>query len=104
LPQPNAGHPVWSPKNEILVNYAPTASAIVQVTTTPRFSFGLPAPFARAGRAEGNPGTERRAVAFMPDGEQLIGLVANQGTLNEFVVVINWFDELRQAVPVHNSQ
>jgi serine/threonine-protein kinase len=98
------GHPTWSPKgDEILVNSAPQQSTIVSVTTSPAFSFGQPTDFPRATRLEPNPAATPRNVDFMPDGERLVGVLvpgaAGGANSNEIVVVMNWFDELRQRVP-----
>ena len=103
LPQEGAGHPTWLPKgNEIVVNYAPQRSAIVTVTARPGFAFGRPSEFPRGGRFEPNPATERRNIDFMPDGRRLIGVLLpgqSGGVVsNQFVVVLNWFEELRQRV------
>jgi hypothetical protein len=76
---------------------------IVQVTTGPTFSFGKPMDFPRAGRSEPNPALANRAADFMPDGERLIGLLNPTqvaATVDELVVVLNWFEELRQRVPM----
>lgn len=104
LPQVG-GHPTWSPKgNEIVINAAPQQSAIVTVTTRPSFGFGPPAEFARAARIEPNPSTDRRAIDFMPDGQRLIGVLAPGQTggvvNNQFIVVLNWFEELKDRVGV----
>jgi WD40-like Beta Propeller Repeat len=102
------GHPYWLAKtHELILNTSPTTSASVGVTTAPRVAFGNPAPFSRAGRTEPNPAMSRRAADAMPDGDHVIG-VANasaiaqslQGAASQMVVVLNWFDEVRQRVPV----
>ena len=96
------GHPFWSPKgDEIFMNTAPSESTVVGFTTTPRVGFTRPAPFARQGRSEGDPQTERRNADMMPDGQRVIGVRA-QGTAqgdSTITVVLNWFDELTQRVP-----
>jgi Tol biopolymer transport system component len=93
------GHPVWSPKGELLINVSPATSALMAVVTTPRFAFGQPIPFPRAGRTEANPLTDRRQVDWLPDG-RVIGVMsqANDGVTREISVVINWFEEVRQRV------
>ncbi|MGQ0735859.1 MAG: hypothetical protein ACT4QD_19670 [Acidobacteriota bacterium] len=104
LPRPGAGHPTWSPKgDEILVNWAPQASAIVAVKTTPSFAFGQPAAFPRNGRGEPNPTTDRTNVDFMPDGQRLVGVLqigaVPGGGASDLVVVLNWQEELKRLVP-----
>ena len=102
LPQPGAGHPTWSPKgDEILVNWALQRSAIITVKTTPNFAFGQPADFPRAGRGEPSPATDRTNIDFLPDGQRIVGVTAigQPGvTADEFVVVLNWFEELKQRL------
>jgi Tol biopolymer transport system component len=103
LPRASAGHPTWSPKgDELVVNFGPQQSAIISVTTKPSFGFGKPADFPRAGRTEPNPAVSPRAIDFMPDGQRFIGIVApgtGSAVASEFVVVLNWFEELRARVP-----
>lgn len=105
VPQ-GGGHPFWSPKgDEIIMNAGPSRSRVIAVTTTPRVSFGRPADFPRLGRTEGNPLTVRRNLDMMPDGQHVLG-VTSPVTLGsgeqaaQITVVLNWFDELRQRVPV----
>ncbi|OFW27253.1 MAG: hypothetical protein A3H97_12955 [Acidobacteria bacterium RIFCSPLOWO2_02_FULL_65_29] len=105
VPQ-SGGHPFWSPKgDEIIMNTGPTQSRVIAVTTTPRVSFGRPAEFPRIGRTEPNPQAGRRNVDMMPDGQHVIGVptagsVSGEQTAQQITVIINWFDELRQRVPV----
>jgi Tol biopolymer transport system component len=98
------GAPYWLPKtNELVLNVAAQRSAVVAVTTTPRVSFGRPTEFSRVGRAEGPPSTTRRNVDAMPDGEHVIGVAPASGEgsfAQQITVVLGWFDEVRQRVPV----
>ena len=96
--------PVWSPKgDEIVMNVAPTQSAVVGISTAPRVAFGPPSDFPRQGRTEGDPRTARRNVDMMPDGQRVIGVAPQSGLENavqrQVTVILNWFDELRQRVP-----
>ena len=104
VPQ-SGGHPLWSAKgDEILLNIGSNASRVIAVTTTPRVTFGRPAPFPRYGRSEPNPQTDRRNVDMMPDGQHVIGVptvgASTGAQVQQITVVLNWFDELRQRVPV----
>jgi len=99
------GAPYWLPKtNELVLNVGPQRSVAIAVTTTPRVGLGRPTDFSRVGRSEGSPSTSRRNVDAMPDGEHIIGVVAASAGEGAFApqitVVLNWFDEVRQRVPV----
>ena len=101
------GHPFWSRKgDELMLNTSPISSRVIAVTTTPRVEFGRPEEFARVGRLEPNPSTDRRNVDAMPDGQHVIGVTslslgdAGASLATQVNVVLNWFDEVRQRVPV----
>jgi Tol biopolymer transport system component len=100
----DGGAAYWSPKgNELILNIAPSQSVVIPVTTTPRVAFGQPVELSRRGRAEGNPGLTRRNADSMPDGEHIVGVMSgSQGAADlrtEIIVVLNWFDEVRQRAP-----
>jgi eukaryotic-like serine/threonine-protein kinase len=98
------GHPYWSPKGDgLILNVAPGRSAIVPVRTTPAVTFGEPIDFPRQGRAEGSPAASRRNADSLPDGEHIIGVYTAaevSGTVapSSIVVVLNWFDDVRQRM------
>jgi serine/threonine-protein kinase len=99
------GQPFWSPTgDEIIMNTGPFSSTAILVTTKPSVSFGRPEPFSRVGRNDPPPTTDRRNTDMLPDGQHVIGVVA-QGSLlvggqtPQIVVVQNWFTELQQRVP-----
>jgi serine/threonine-protein kinase len=103
LPQPSAGHPLWSPQgDELMTNGTPVMSHITPVTTTPVFAFGRAVNFPRRGRAEASPAIARRQIDMMPDG-RIIGIVSPTGAPTignmQIVVVLNWQEELKQRVP-----
>jgi hypothetical protein len=78
-------------------------SCVQLSATSPAFRFGKLREFPRAGRREPNPALASRYADFMPDGERLIGiLISSQAATiaDEFVIVLNWFEELRQRVPM----
>jgi len=106
VPQ-KGGHPFWIQKTgEIVLNVGPASSRSLLVTPTVGVVFGKPRDFPRTGIIETNPATTRRNSDPMPDGERIVG-VATSGNavdlnqpVNAIVVVLNWFDELRQRAPV----
>ena len=88
----------------IIVNATPTASYVVSFAAKPQVQFGKPADFPRVGRAEPNPGTNRRWADAMPDGDHIIGITSPLGVqgaqnLAQIDVVLNWFDEVRRLAP-----
>lgn len=104
LPMRTAMFPFWSAKGDQLITTTRLSeSHATAVVTKPRFAFGQPTPVPRYGRLEGNPFLGRRNSEMMPDGEHVIGVVnpilAGQYASAGIVVVLNWFDELRQRVP-----
>jgi Tol biopolymer transport system component len=103
VPQ-GGGAPYWLPKtNELVLNIGPQRSVAIAVTTTPSVAFGRPIDWSRVGRIEGAPTSTRRNVDAMPDGEHVIGVVpasGDEGSASQITVILNWFDELRQRVPV----
>jgi hypothetical protein len=103
------GHPFWSPRgDELITNSSPVENHVTAVLASRGFAFGQPAPFARRGRQEPNPLTGRRNVDIMPDGQQVVGVMSQAGlsqgpdapAFTQIIVVLNWFDELRQRVPL----
>ena len=102
----SGGQPFWSPKgDEIFMNTGAASSTVIAVTTKPSVSFGRPAPFSRLGRNDPPPTTDRRNSDMLPDGERVIGVIAqadtllNGGRAPNIVIVENWFDELKARVP-----
>jgi serine/threonine-protein kinase len=101
----DAHHPLWSPDGKELY-YVPGPAQFVKIsiTTAPAFSFGNPVPLPSP-LILGGPQNARR-YDITPDGKQLIGLVATGQTQTgtpaqqQIYVVLNWFTELQQRVPV----
>ncbi len=100
-------HPLWSPDGKELY-YAPGSGlqfGVVSVTTQPSVTFGnlvpVPRPFLMFG-----PGAARE-YDITPDGKRFVGVVAAGQTQSgapatpQIQVVLNWFEELKQRVPVH---
>jgi Tol biopolymer transport system component len=97
-------HPMWSADGRELV-YAQGPGLFFQtvsVATQPSFTFGNPVSIKR-GTVRGRPDT--REFDLLPDGKRFVELVdpddAGAGTGGpEFVVVLNWHEELKQRVPI----
>jgi WD40 repeat protein len=102
-------HPLWSPDGRQLI-WIPTGAsgriAIARVTTQPAVSFGSAESIPARVTAERLSG-EARAHDILPDG-RFVGLVTpassdmplSAGSSIQFRVVVNWFNELKQRVPL----
>jgi eukaryotic-like serine/threonine-protein kinase len=97
--------PQWSPDGRELFFFNPNATSVVTVTTSPSFSVSNPTklPFnVYSGRGPGF----GRDVDVMPDGKRFVGIVPPDAGLSgvsgvrQFEVVLNWFEVLKQRVPV----
>lgn len=80
--------------------YLPGADqfAVVTIATQPSFTFGNSEPLQR-GWVEG--GGDSRVYDILPDGKRFIGVVPASGAaVGQINVVLNWFDELKQRVPI----
>jgi len=99
-------HPAWGPTAAELF-YIPTASALsaIPVQTQPMFAFGkavrLPKPLTRD-----RINSDFRDYDVLPDGRFLSSVpagdesVSGSDTPQQIRVVINWFQELQERVPV----
>ena len=99
VPQ-TGGHPVWSPRgDELFLNVGPQRTAIVPVLTKPSLRFGQSIDLPRRGRLEAPPSVSRRQSDILPDG-RIVGIIGQGATDSspQIVVVLNWFEELRQRV------
>ena len=99
-------HPTWSASGKELV-FTGTGTAgqmaVVPVATTGGLSFGAPVRFPATVSGD-RVSREPRAWDILPDG-RLIGITAGaeertRSSLPELRVVLNWFEELKQRVPV----
>ena len=75
------------------------------ITTQPSFAFSAPVPMPRGGAIGLGP-TAQRNYDVMPDGRILGVVAAGQtqsagSTTPQIQVVLNWFEELKQRVPVN---
>jgi len=96
-------HPLWSSDGkELSFSTGPTTFDAVNVTTKEGFTFSSPAPVPRGGLI-GTPSGPRN-YDRLPDGRFLGILQAGQaqpgGGTPQIQVVLNWFEELKQRVPV----
>ena len=99
-------HPAWSKSgSEIVFTAAVTAGqmAAVRVTTGVGVTFGIPARFPASVGGD-RAAAEPRAWDILPDG-RFIGITSVTedvvgGAAPEMRLVLNWFEELRQQVPV----
>jgi hypothetical protein len=101
----SAIHPVW-PRNGRELVFQPQGQWVVQtITTQPSFAFSTPVPVPRGGAIGLGP-TSPRNYDVTPDG-RILGVVpagqtqAGGSTPPQIQVVLNWFEELKQRVPVN---
>jgi hypothetical protein len=96
----NGGHPYWTRDGKnLIVNVSPTENRIVAVTT-PAVQFGSRSRFHERGEPKPNPSFDRARRDALSDG-RIIGMTS-QASLTDtsrFVVVLNWFGELRRLLP-----
>jgi serine/threonine-protein kinase len=96
-------HPAWSDNGrELLFNY-PGLIMTSSVSTHPVFSFTPPVQLLR-GAIIAMPWPAQRDYDIMPDGK-LIGVITSRENAAEPLppqirIVLNWFEELKQQVPV----
>jgi len=101
----NDHHPVFSPDGKELF-YIGGAGIFgsVRITTQPSLSFGGPVRAPRSGfQTQG--GTFVRTYDVLPDGKRFIGVVTagqaqSSAAAPQIQVVLNWFEDLKQRVPV----
>jgi hypothetical protein len=101
-----AAFPVWSRDGKQIFYAFPPKLYVVDVRTQPTFSFGKPTTLPINGFFQPVPGQRNFDVA--PDGKHLVVVMPASATQNENIqrlnpqinVVLNWFSELQQRVPV----
>lgn len=99
-------HPVWSATGkELVFTAAATGGQMVSVSiaTAGGATFGTPARFPASVTGD-RPASQPRAWDILPDG-RFIGIVSGtedetHGSTSEIRLVLNWFEELKQKVPV----
>ncbi len=97
-------HPLWSPDGKELFYVAgPSLFGSISISTKPVVSFGRPVRTPKSGFTTSVP-ANIRTYDILPDGKHFIGVVAagqtNSG-IPQIQVVLNWFEELKQRVPVN---
>ena len=111
--------PVWSPDGRELFYQGGTGTTaregrsislmVAQIETEPTFSAQTPEPLlGMSGYAPGNSQTAARAFDLTPDGDRFIfrklgtaGQTSDDEPFNGLVFVENWFEELKERVPVN---
>src|SRR5262249_7935993 len=99
-------HPLWSPDGKELF-YIPGPSQFrkVSISTQPNFTFGNPEPAPNGSFIEYGPFVPR-SYDITPDGKRFLGVVPISASENgapvpsQINVVLHWFTELQQRVPV----
>jgi hypothetical protein len=97
-------HPVWSSDGkELFYIPGPGDFASIAVSTAPAFAFGSPMPVKQV--LQNDAPASPRQYDVMPDGRLLGKLSADQSTTgtpitSQINFVLNWFEELKQRVPV----
>jgi len=98
-------NPLWAPDGKQLfymTSTVPTQLVSVDVQTEPKFAFGKPKPLPIQGLAGSGP----RRYDITPDGKYFVVMLTGNQTSSDklprdqFNVVLNWFTELQQRVPV----
>jgi len=93
--------PLWAPDGRELFYLAPGASLMtVDVQTEPSVAYGNPEEVF-AGRFSGGPFV--RTYDISPDGERFLMIKESDETSStvEFIVVLDWFEELKRRVPTN---
>ena len=99
------GWPLWSPNGRELFYLSNDSAMAVSVETGPTLSFGTPKTLFRSTYL-GSSSTGGTLWDISPDGKRflLVKDAAANGKPTEFPrkinIVVNWFEELRQRVPV----
>jgi serine/threonine protein kinase len=99
--------PLWSPDGKELFYAVGNISLVaIEVRTTPSFTFGKPTPIPIEGLALS---TTLRQYDITHDGKQFVAVLAASGSQadsagrparRQINVVLNWFEELKQRVPI----
>jgi serine/threonine-protein kinase len=97
----SVGHPLWGPDgNELFYANGPLTMRTVSIMTTPTFRIGIPSNVPGQRVHDRSAG---RSYDVFRDGS-FVGVVESNGTeqagAEEIRVVLNWFEELKQRVPL----
>jgi eukaryotic-like serine/threonine-protein kinase len=96
--------PLWSPDGKQIFYWSAGKIFSIDVRTEPSFSFGKPAPLPLPPVRQIVPGF--RSYDITPDGQRFIMVMSGAPTAGQTFaapqidVVLNWFEELKQRVPL----
>jgi Tol biopolymer transport system component len=101
----NGREPLWSPDSKQLFYVVqPTNELVaVDIRTEPSFDVGKPVVIPKVRLPGGGPG---RSYDITPDGKQFVVVMpasafeGDRKPQEQIDVVLNWFEELRQRVPI----
>ena len=94
--------PLWGPEGRELVYWGSDGMMAVPVETEPTFTPGSPELLFELGAYMDHFG---RNYAMTPDGERFLMIKEGGGdetSSTELILVLNWFEELKQRVPTNN--
>jgi serine/threonine-protein kinase len=93
--------PVWARNGRGLFYWSGTRMMAVDITTDPTFRAGTPRMLFEGANYNQTP-TSRADFDVSPDGQRFLmvkAAAANQNSLDQIHVVLNWFEELKRRVP-----
>jgi Tol biopolymer transport system component len=97
--------PLWSPDGKELFYSAGGAGGLLVVTVTTARGFEFSSPVQIPGPFQLSGPSAARAYDIMPNGQRLIGIIPSgqgqAGVSAQIQVVLNWFEELKQHVPLN---
>jgi hypothetical protein len=97
----------WSPDGREIFFYRNEGTFVKIMTTRPAFSLSNESKLPVNVYVGRGPGSGRDAD-IMPDGKRFVAVVASTDQtvgpsgIHEFQVVLNWFEELKQKVPIEH--
>ncbi len=102
-------HPLWSPDGKELFYMVGgvVRFRVAGVTTQPDFAFGNPSPLPKPAFWQDSFNDVARSYDVMADGQHFIAKISagavgqtDMGLQPQIQIVLNWFEELKQRVPV----
>src|SRR5262249_19009737 len=93
--------PLWSPDNRELFSVAPNGALMaVKLEPGSTFAAGVPTKLFDGHYYMGSANSIGRTYDVAPDGRQFLMIKPDVGPPASIVVVLNWFSELQQHLPV----
>ena len=89
--------PVWAPRGQELFYRNGQAMMVVGIKTEPTFTYGSPEVLFTGNYLTG---PENQQYDIAPDGQQFLMIKQEQTGVSQINVVLNWFEELKERVPV----